>query len=272
MRLRRKKTQYVFLTIITVLYVIFPLAAQNTFEEDEKALSISDGIYENKKHFYVIRNNQPDSTVLKSFYGYWYDGQYSMESPEKEYPLVQIEDGIYLEWWHHEMLEENLDTGGIFWAPGSNVRDLAIAPYPVKEKLSGWYISGDMNLVYEIPYWKSDVTYSDDVASFRLPDGNSAYVKKFIQIGDDVYTCAAGRRKVVRNPELKDTLTGNPVYSEDGSIMVLDEPYLVKSDISNMQIEIDEHNSIRYPPHFAIAVIREPSIYKKLEDMPIEWP
>lgn len=235
---------------------------------------IEDGIYEDDGHFFVIQDDIVSAEVLKSFYGFWYDGIYEMEDTDDVY-LAQIDDGLYLDWWSREDLSENQASGGVFWAPGSNVRELAISPYPVKERLSGWFLIKDEDtdeiLIYEIPYWKADTEYTEDLATFSLSDGTTAYVKKHLKIGDTVYTCATGHRKVVRNPALRESLPGTPQYSEGGVIMVLDAPYLVKADLSDLQNEIDVHNSIVYPPRFSTLEIKEPSIYKQLEEMPIEW-
>lgn len=262
----RKSSYFSFLIIVFMTLVLFSASASGP--------SLEDGIYEDNGHFYIIKDNSVDYEVLKSFYGFWYDGMYDVEDGEKTY-LAQIDDGLYLEWWNREDIEENNASGGVFWAPGSNVRELALNPYPVKERLSGWFLvkedDADSPLIYEIPYWKADIEYSDELASFKLPDGKEAYVKKHIQIGETVYTCAAGRRKVVRNPELKEKLPGTPLFSEGGVIMVLNGPYLVKANVSDMKSEIEAHNSIVYPPRFSTFEIKEPSIYKKLEEMPIEW-
>lgn len=234
---------------------------------------IEDGIYENNGHFFVIRDDRIESEVLKSFYGFWYDGQYTPEDADGTACLTQIGDALYLDWWQREELSENKASGGVFWSPGSNIRECTLSPYPVKEKLTGWFIvkQGSEELVYEITYWQADIECSDDLASFRLPDGTSAFVKKHIQLDGIVYTCAAGRRSVVRNPVLKASLPGTPVYSETSLVMALGEPYLVKAGIEDMQAEIDYHNAIVYPPRFSTMDIKEPSIYKKLEDMPIAW-
>lgn len=253
-------------------------AGQLSASAKPESVSVEDGIYENRKHFYLVQEDEPVSTVLKSFYGFWYDGIYPVEPSVLTCPLVQLDDDLYLEWWLNVQIPENEETGGVFWSPGSNIRELALSPYPVKEKLSGWFVleqgtqkaDEDKVLVYEIPYWQAEVEYQDVVASFQLPDGNSAYVKKFIQLGDVVYTCAAGRRKIVRNPVVKDSLPGTPAYSKDGLVMVLDGPYLVKSDVTDLQKEVDAHNALRYPPHFAYVDMTEPAIYRKLDEMSAE--
>lgn len=257
-----KKRSVLFLIILFVLL--------------SSVYSVDDGIYENRKHFYLIQDDEPVSTVLKSFYGFWYDGIYSMEPSILTCPLAQIDDGLYLEWWQNIPLEENKESGGTFWAPGSNVRELAISPYPVKDKLSGWFVinsSGSdtgSQVIYEIPYWQADVEYADDIASFTLPDGKTAYVKKYIQLGDVIYTCAAGRRKVVRNPALKSTFPGTASFSDDGMVMVMNAPYLVKADVKDMQSEVDSHNAMRYPPHFMNVDMTEPAVYRKLDEMSVE--
>lgn len=263
------------LSIIIFTLFLFTAAADTSVgSEPSGNPGIEDGIYEDDGHFFIVSDDAVSQEVLKSFYGFWYDGMYEMEDTDNVY-LAQIDNGLYLEWWNREDIDENLASGGVFWAPGSNVRELAISPYPVKDKLSGWFIvkdeTADTILIYEIPYWIADTDYTEDLASFSLSDGKTAFVKKHLKIGDSVYTCAAGRRKVVRNPALRESLPGTPHYSEGGVIMVLDSPYLVKADIKDMQNEIDMHNAIIYPPRFSTMDIREPSIYKQLEEMPIEW-
>lgn len=261
-----------FFILTAVVLLSFQLTAEAASDKPE-SLSVDDGIYESKKHFYIVQDDEPVSTVLKSFYGFWYDGIYGMEPSILTCPLVQMGDGLYLEWWQNVPIEENENTGGIFWAPGSNVRELAINPYPVKEKLSGWFVietDDEGTLYYEIPYWQANVDYEDELASFQLSDGSFAYVQKFLKIGDVVYTCAAGRRKTVRNPALKESFPGNPYYSEDGIVMVFDAPYLVRSDVTDIQQEMDSHNALRYPPHFASVDMTEPEIYRKLDEMSSE--
>lgn len=284
MKLFQKKDVSFLLVFMMCGFFLYPAVSQTVSDVNAESpevpvhSSVEDGIYENKKHFYIVQDGEPVSTVLKSFYGFWYDGMYDMEPSVLSCPLVQLDDSLYLEWWQNVAIEENVETGGVFWAPGSNVRELAISPFPVKEKLSGWFVVTASNeaedaenvLVYEISYWQADVAYADDVVSFALPDGKNAYVKKFIELGDVVYTCAAGRRKTVRNPALKASLPGTPAYSDDGIVMVLGEPYLVKTDIADMQKEIDTHNDLRYPPHFAYVDMTEPAVYRKLDEMSAE--
>lgn len=261
------------IVLIAISAAVFIYAESGTLGIMQQG-NLEDGIYEDDGHFFVVKDDAVSAEVLKSFYGFWYDGFYDVEDGDQVY-LAQIEDGLYLEWWNREDIPENAVSGGVFWAPGSNVREIAITPYPVKERLSGWFIvprnEGQSPAVYEIPYWKADIEYSEDLASFKLPDGTDAYVCKHVKIGDVVYTCAAGHRKVVRNPALKESLPGTPLFSEGGVIMVLNEPYLVKSDITDLKTEIEMHNAILYPPRFSTMDMKEPSIYKKLEDMPIEW-
>lgn len=271
-------SKYVFFNLI-MLTAAIPLLADETAAGFTETPRIEDGIYENNGHFFVIKDDRIETEVLKSFYGFWYDGEYPLEEAYDTSCLAQMEDKLYLDWWQRIELQENVTSGGVFWAPGSNIREYALDPYPVKERLSGWFIiqnsasenEGTRDLIYEIPYWKADVEYSDELAFFKLPDGTDAFVKKHIKFGDDVYTCAAGRRPVVRNHALKTNLPETPLYSGNASIMVLGEPYLIKTDVTDMETAIASHNAIVYPPRFSTMDMKEPSIYKKLEEMPISW-
>ena len=271
---KTEKRYSTFLLLVSAIFLAFPAVSESAVSDGGRAGIIDDGIYEDDGRFFVVKDSVVSSEVLKSFYGFWYDGIYEVEDGNQFF-LAQIDDGLYIDWWSREEIGANAESGGVFWAPGSNVRDLALTPYPVKERLSGWFIvpgsESDSFLIYEIPYWKADVEYTEDLASFTMSDGKEAYVLKHIKIGDVVYTCAAGRRKVVRNPVLTEKLPGTARFSDGGIIMVLDEPCLVKADIADLQEEIDAHNAIRYPPRFSTADIREPSIYKQLEEMKIEW-
>lgn len=268
--------RHLIISLIFVTSAVFPSAA----DEIRGRIPVEDGIYENNGHFFIIQNDTVQSEVLKSFYGFWYDGIYELGNNDEAWCLAQIEDRLYIDWWQRTDIAGNASSGGVFWVPGSNIREFALTPYPVKERISGWFIiqpdehssaSDAAPVIYEIPYWQADVEYVDETASFKLPDGTEAFVKKHIKLGNTVYTCAAGRRPVVRNPVLKASLPGSPSFSSDSLIMVLGEPYLVKASFTDMRDAIASHNAIVYPPRFSTMDMKEPSIYKKLEDMPIAW-
>ncbi|WP_449189895.1 hypothetical protein [Treponema lecithinolyticum] len=128
----------------------------------------------------------------------------------------------------------------------------------------------DNSAVYEIRYWLTKAEYTDEKAELHIGSGSVILLEKYIKIGSAVYTCAVGRRKKIRNLKRIGTLPLQPRVSVLGNLLVLTEPYLVRSDIGDLQAEITKHNGLRYPPHDGRARFVEPSIYKKLENMNIE--
>ncbi|MGP1510561.1 MAG: hypothetical protein ACTTIU_08490, partial [Treponema lecithinolyticum] len=112
--------------------------------------------------------------------------------------------------------------------------------------------------------------YTDEKAELHIGSGSVVLLEKYIKIGSAVYTCAVGHRKKIRNLKRIGTLPLQPRVSALGNLLVLTEPYLVRSDIGDLQAEITKHNGLRYPPHDGRARFVEPSIYKKLENMNIE--
>lgn len=165
---------------------------------------------------------------------------------------------------------------GIFWRPANNRKEFAIDTVPIQTEVIGYYI--DTQHIYKIRYWLTKANFSTAKAELTLiPDTNTTDVKpkivfidKYIQIGESIYTCATGLRTLIRNVTSIEMLPGTPKITPDETILVLDEPYLVLSPITNLDLAITEHNSIIYPPRDGRARFVEPSIYKKLESMTIE--
>ena len=89
-----------------------------------------------------------------------------------------------------------------------------------------------------------------------------------------VYTCTVGRRTLIRNPQEILELPENQVFNEDFSLMAFGSPDFIKSTefegYESLQKEIEIHNAIINPPRFADRPIKEPSIYKFLEEMEIK--
>ena len=99
-------------------------------------------------------------------------------------------------------------------------------------------------------------------------------LEKYIQIGSYVYTCTVGNRTLIRNPQKIEKLPEETVFNEDFSLLAFGNPDFIKSTefdgYESMEIEIEKHNSIINPPRFAVRPIKEPSIYKFLEEMEIK--
>ena len=139
---------------------------------------------------------------------------------------------------------------------------------PIARELAGYYTSDDLKNVYKIRYWITKADFTEEKAELRIPDfADAILIDKYIKIGKTVYTCATGRRTYIRNPE---KLAALPETARVSDILVFGEPLLKRSSVTDLQAEIDAHNSIVYPPHFSVVRFVEPSIYKKLETMGID--
>ena len=202
--------------------------------------------------------------VLKPFYRYYYDGIYEPHSDTDGMPLAVFDDGLYLRFWSAVPAD---DGTGMFWRPETNRNEFTIDSVPVQTELKAYYT--DDSDVYEIRYWRTKADYAAEKAELETDD-KIISVDKYIAIGDTVYTCAVGRRIRIRNPQKFTSLPNGFRISADGKLLVFGKPYATRSTIENLEDEIQEHNSIVYPPHDGRARFVEPSIYEKLENMSIE--
>ena len=175
--------------------------------------------------------------------------------------------------------------------------DIALSPARRLEKLYGYLVlpqnqaeseveneaenqTENQEIIYKIEYWLTDQEYQEyqeALAYFYLEKGNEeskVQLEKYIQIGSYVYTCTVGRRTLIRNPQEIQNLPENQVFNEDFSLMAFGEPNFIKSTefegYESLQDEIEKHNAIINPPRFAVRPIKEPSIYKFLEEMEIK--
>jgi len=270
---------------------------------------IEKGVYENVNKFLVFEENdilQGKNTekgiaeTVKIYYGFFYDGQFQIEKDPEPITAATINNGLYLEYYTksqkslfpkgYEPLSENQG----YFLPASNMTDIALSPARRLEKLYGYLVlpqnqaeseveieaenqTENQEIIYKIEYWLTDQEYQESLAYFYLEKGNEeskVQLEKYIQIGSYVYTCTVGRRTLIRNPQEIQNLPENKVFNEDFSLMAFGNPDFIKSTefegYESLQIEIEKHNSIINPPRFAVRPIKEPSIYKFLEEMEIK--
>ena len=275
-----KRRVFGILCFILLGYVYAQTAVSSEAGFSDKKISDEkksvNGIWENKERFVKFNdavfseNADPEANktvqaqiVLKPFYRYYYDGIYSAGADLADMPLAVFNDGIYTEFWtSHKVL------GGVFWRPENNRNDFTIENVPIARELAGYYTSDDLKTVYKIRYWITKADFTEEKAELRIPDFPDAIlIDKYIKIGKTVYTCATGRRTYIRNPE---KLAALPETARVSDILVFGAPLLKRSSVTDLQAEIDAHNSIVYPPHFSVVRFVEPSIYKKLETMGID--
>jgi len=270
---------------------------------------IEKGVYENVNKFLVFEENdilQGKNTekgiaeTVKIYYGFFYDGQFQIEKDPEPITAATLNNGLYLEYYTksekslfpkgYEPLSENQG----YFLPASNMTDIALSPARRLEKLYGYLVlpqnqveneveneaenqTENQEIIYKIEYWLTDQEYQETLAYFYLEKGNEeskVQLEKYIQIGSYVYTCTVGRRTLIRNPQSIQSLPENQVFNEDFSLMAFGNPNFIKSTefegYESLQKEIEKHNAIINPPRFAVRPIKEPSIYKFLEEMEIK--
>ena len=238
--------------------------------------------------------------TVKIYYGFFYDGQFQIEKDPEPITAATLNNGLYLEYYTkseksifpkgYEPLSENQG----YFLPASNMTDIALSPARRLEKLYGYLVlpqnqaeseveneaenqTENQEIIYKIEYWLTDQEYQEALAYFYLENGNEeskVQLEKYIQIGSYVYTCTVGRRTLIRNPQKIQNLPENQVFNEDFSLMAFGNPNFIKSTefegYESLQKEIEKHNAIINPPRFAVRPIKEPSIYKFLEEMEIK--
>ena len=130
------------------------------------------------------------------------------------------------------------------------------------------YFDGDR--YYRIRYWLTDARFRSLRAAFRADDGEKELsVPKFLRNGDRLYTCVTGTGTRLRNYESgtweysdgaisfaadKAVFAGRNMLetaafrlADDGSCLLLGEPQLSRSSLSDMDAEMHEHNALRRP-------------------------
>lgn len=156
-----------------------------------------------------------------------------------------------------------------FYQSSGNVDALLLYRAAEESEFFCYYFVADT--YYRIRYWITDARFKDVQASFSSASGKAMSVPKFIHVADTLYTCITSTGKVLRNYETGSyTVTdgfisfkpNNIVFSgtaaavrkplrvtlsQDGTLLVLGEPYLVKSKIAGLDAEIKAHNALRRP-------------------------
>lgn len=285
-----------FFTLLFLLCFARPSFAQTpTQNTDDNEFLLS--IWENDGHILAFRTLDDGSIksdmILKTFYGFYYDGIYTLNQSLIVPNFARIDDGLYIQYWISapayssntiENQAENTQNRatGIYWQPAGNQTEFQIDTVPIQTEVLAYYI--DEENIYKIRYWLAPVEFTDEKAELTLKTvkntadskntqnttGQSVFINKYITIGKSVYTCASGLNTVIRNVTTIKTLPGTPKITANEGILVLDAPYLVRSDITNLTTAMEEHNSIIYPPRDGRPRFVEPSIYTTLKKMTIE--
>lgn len=166
-------------------------------------------------------------------------------------PLAVIDGNIYMRFFvRHNFYDEsgNAIDGRYFLADYGTASGLTISPPVIKDELLCYYVDGSS--VYHIRYWLSSMDQTDGQAEFS--DGDALYyVPKYIQVSENLYTCATGRSRKIRNIQKSLSLPYSFVSDTEGLIYAPPEPYLVRVPGSGTGEEllktVEENNSRRHP-------------------------
>lgn len=241
----------------------------------------SPGLYENSNKFIIIsEENEPDRGIYKLFYSFYYDGEYAFEEDNEPFCVVEIDSKLYTDYWiRYDTVvqsddEPDSDAKCVFWLPAGNMKEISLNPPYRKESLYGYCVfrgeNGEVSEVLRIHYWLTDAEYSDIQVIIPLGDGKNVAIPEFTKIGSYTYKCINGRKPIVRHAEKVAGLPEDAVFAPEGDVMAAGKYFSKISDTLSFESEIQAHNSIVYPPRFSVLDTREPSIYKKLEEMSLK--
>ncbi|MBO4759551.1 MAG: hypothetical protein J5505_05780 [Spirochaetaceae bacterium] len=200
--------------------------------------------------------------------------KYPSERKPQAHPIGVINNKLFLDFYCRSYIEDdeaenysyvdketdeshNSPLYG-YWRCCGNVNGIEIAVPSTKPELTCYYFTDSE--VYFLRYWQADVPYERETVDVN--DGDFSFkVDKLLKVGDIVYTCVVGRGTFVRNFEKTtykidgDTVNFGtasekyPLYrSQDGSLLAFSEPYIVRSEIADLEAAIAEHNSHTHNP------------------------
>ena len=200
--------------------------------------------------------------------------KYPSERKPQAHPIGVINNKLFLDFYCRSYIEddeaenysyEDKETDEShnsplygYWRCCGNVNGIEIAVPSTKPELTCYYFTDSE--VYFLRYWQADVPYERETVDVN--DGDFSFkVDKLLKVGDIVYTCVVGRGTFVRNFEKTtykidgDTVSFGtasekyPLYrSQDGSLLAFSEPYIVRSEIADLEAAIAEHNSHTHNP------------------------
>jgi len=173
-------------------------------------------------------------------------------------PLACINDNYFLNFYTRdldfndpEQIENARTSYDGFYRGNIVSKGLMISDQLVPENIACFYVINDK--IYNIRYWKTDMDYSEEYASFTYGE-DSFMVPRHVKSGDYIYSCVSGRSKKVRNPQPAQLFNPSDyLFNEEHSVMVLDkEPYLTKmadkKTFEDLVQIIKNQNSKRHSP------------------------
>lgn len=124
-----------------------------------------------------------------------------------------------------------------YWRGISQKRAVLITPLEISENLYSYYFVD--GAVYTIRYWRTDMDLVDSKAYFTDGD-HEFHVNKHLVSCGEVFTCATGRRSVIRNISKSAGIHKNMTFDSTRTICAFDEPYLTKTENINSEEKLME--------------------------------
>ncbi len=192
---------------------------------------------------------------LKTFYGLWRGKIHKTSFNELNVSPLVFENQLFMEYWILDNFENSDKNSKIkFYFPASNVFEISLDKPFVKNEIYGYLILDSLENVIKIMYWLCDLELSEEILQNQkamitentvelksnqnfvtlenLEDEFFRNIKKYIKIGDKLYTCVEGRGTKIRNIEKIDLIKEFPKYQfikkNESNFLVLDSPYLVQ--------------------------------------------
>lgn len=176
-------------------------------------------------------------------------------------PIVVYDNKIYLNFLIKIPNEQNelngsladndsINTDGIYgyWQGLNSSDSIRFSGRENKKDIISWYIT--QNGVYRLRFWETNMIHEDSKAAFS--DENKLYtVNKHILSCGQNYTCVSGRSSNIRNVEKYPKIPFDYKMTEDGNIILLDDPYLTKAEDKSSAEEllqiVEQANSRKKP-------------------------
>lgn len=135
-----------------------------------------------------------------------------------------------------------------FWQGINSRETIRISPEKGRSVIFSWYITD--GAAYRLTFWQTDMAYDSGAQAF-FSDGETVFsIKKFIASGGETYTCAAGRRTVIRNIEKFPAYPAELTADNTGTIIARGKPAFVRAQASSQEELLDivrEANARRKP-------------------------
>ena len=249
------------------------------------------GIWEGIDRIVFLENDEENKAhltiILKDYYGWYYDRALEDEIYAKKEPRIRntatskkagsaaimfpdslsdemvityakrdvrnisyriINDTMYFNFWDIIPLDN-----AVFYR-GKIDSDGILASYKNTKNEFISYVQHNDGSVYRVRYWKTKMNYDSEAkAEIKHNADEYIYIPKMIVSEGVTYTCATGKRTVVRNQEKASSLFDGAfvIISPDNNFAVLDNLYYIhladKKTFEELMQIVKEANSRRKP-------------------------